>query len=1808
MSTNERDVQNLFAVLDGESNAPVTPLKTGPDPKTLNADPKTLFAELDRPFEVSSFAGLSSRQHFVEAIGQEILAPLRLFGVEPDPLPENVPGAPVARFAGTVVGLGIGFIPFLGVSSIALRTLGVVGKASKLPLLAQRLATSGLGFGLFEAGTSEDISEVPKEFAFGVALGVGGDLAFIGLGKAFVRVFGKGKVPPGATDLPEVDSDVIQLIKQTYPNSADDVAEQTAKVAMIQDVSAQWDDVIVNALQVRTATGVFNVPGIKDPKPFIAAVKRNTNDAAIGLHFDEATKTWKMMVAETRQGKGRLVEFLKHKRGLMTVDEAADLLRTGSKQDPKITVDLNQSESHFTVISEQGVIRMQAPEELVRIITKGSPQAAFMTAITHEYAHNFATRLAKESGKIINAGKKLLGAARMDVRDDIRLALGTILTDAETATLLPRLSGMKLKELRQLTGLNKELLDATLAAEHLRQGESVASLLKGRVGRNIKNKDYLGNGQELFARVVELMYVNPAMARKVAPRLSKAFGDAIVDQSSTMSQLFKNKDMINLDGLLSALWSQSDDAVRQYGIQGLNFAKKAKGSNKLGQFRQFGHYKGEGVQSPNGEWWEVHQIRQASKDINELALLNGKKKTRWGRKILAGEHYAVVRNQRTGKIKNSSFDGFSSPTLANFVEGNQAMQGLARTAMSKAMPRAVVTLRMVDEENAVRKAIINFKDFFRVKSLESYWRENARELQAFAEKRGILIGGHPGPDVKGVGAGQRQFIPSDPEARHRLLAEYLKSQGMKGLLINEDAIGRTTVGRGRIFGDQTLPTTGGGTRADQVDKNFISLFIADDAAIQLSDELISVGLEELQTVGMAIDGMFKEGSTRFIRLSNESRINSIIANNKIDPRDTAYFKELLRQVTAEDLAKTMDDDIVSALRNMDDGVALHGDGNSITDMVSRTKGNRAQQQANGDWTVTNDAGDVLVRGTEADVESFALKSVAPQSEKALDMGSQITTDLMPGNAGGVGPSKYMEQVQLESGKGFFGRLKDSMDVFLPMLTGFERFAQAAETGGFGPVWSKVFEPMEKGHQKVAALLNDVARKALGGKSINEFMVANIQKPASKLTDERQALISSAIEYMTAEEIAVSGGFMAKRGMNKIELNTSRRIQQLGTAHDIPRLLSLQNLGNRLLKNQTKFLERANRLINDPQTQKASPELVEQLTRLRDSSKQFNNIEEVFAEIGVTPAQRQTLALLSQKGGVNKFSKMVVMRHAQSDPLEAGFKTGRAQFIARHKMTADEIRIVNDTEKILDMGFKLSGMDAKRQIGAYWPQIRQLMPFGIDTTDDLFRKELPEFTNWVHERLRTGELDVYMRDPVIAPYKYLRSLFMNREIAPLLPEVNAVIQGVREGVYGVADTRIARIMESFVDEIIGRPHQSFKRLNEMVRTLLKTTGAPEAWVNNSRFGEAFVNALVSLSAGATIPFRLGLLLRNYYQVYQMVPATTGHRDFWTGVAKTIGWDGSKINVELRHKAFEMAEKAGAVQKHTIPIEASSQLFGGAGPNLLGRGVSSGPLGSLRQKYAYLIDKGFKWYQSADDWGRAVAFHAQRDRVKRFQNAFESKGMAWEDFAAKIKLLTYEPTEIQRFTQMYARGHKEEAIAFLGKQNARRTIFRYGHANHPAGWGGVSGRLFGQFGTWPVQYKDFMIEGMTRGTAGDRANFMATQLAANAGILAAGSLVGVNLASWLTFPSFQYVGGPYVGIVSDLVQMVGGSDRERAVAWQSLQYTINPLVDGRSMFIPGSYFAGDVLDAFEEKNIVEAFGINVAKPDPDRHWLGTLFMGN
>jgi len=899
-------------------------------------------------------------------------------------------------------------------------------------------------------------------------------------------------------------------------------------------------------------------------------------------------------------------------------------------------------------------------------------------------------------------------------------------------------------------------------------------------------------------------------------------------------------------------------------------------------------------------------------------------------------------------------------------------------------------------------------------------------------------------------------------------------------------------------------------------------FVANPESLRVTEDVLYSGLLE--------DVSGNLGENVFL-LKFNSVAEGILRQAGATERELPFFIDTARLEFGDDLFQLLDPELKSiintlsnerlTLRIIDDVETLGGRANLKVEKVGPDRYRLREP----------DTGVEVFRGTEEEVSNFSARAALDDGAVDLIEG-QVSSGMFRKGFGGGGPPVRFQSTEMatpppgETG-GWVRRVLDQLNLFLPFATAMENLTKSAENAGLGALFTKIYNPgQEAVARKIPLEMGATIRPELG-KTWND-QIRLVQDLVQKIKPKRREFTTGWVEATSRPEIERAGGLL-DRAMNTEEIQVAQFMERLGMDLEIPRLLAITEMIRNLIKNKQSFLGRADRLAAD------SPELASTIQELRliaqaTPDKAADIIKQLTRLSNEEKAAINILEPLLDRSS-NDFSIFAVSRWLDAPVVRQG-QTGRQAFAELNNMTREEIAVGEALDDLLQSAFSNSNIDANRQVKGFWPHFRRWAEQGFVLNRGLGKQLAPEPSiAWADRAYRGGELGVYVTDPVVYGYKQVMNLMIKRHLDPRLPAMKKEIDTIR----AAGESRLADLMDEYVMEIRGRPHGTFERLNKALTRFADSMGIP----NPNQHVESYINGIVSTAYSATIPFRAALIARNYFQMWQMTPPRIG-----------INWFLKGFKESLTQEGFQRAVNAGAVPIDVLPLFASDVIT-----NL--RAFQTLPLRMKR-----IFERGFNWYRKADDFGRAVAYNGLRARIKNSLGPFMRDEITWEEFITRSKIRTFTEVDQRTFGELFSVGRVDDAIDHLGTTLARETHFRYGHAAHPAGWGSVYGRVFGQFGTWPVQYKDFLLEGAARGTTGDKIQFFGTHIAMNLGLASAGAAAGVNLWSFVSFNALQYTGGPWADVALDLVRAYGGTPAEAQLARRSLFFNFPTFSDPRS----------------------------------------------
>lgn len=1766
MAKNETDVRKLFEGVPDieEEKKRFLDIALAARPDLTPDEISKLFEGIEDPELILPAKGNralvpSPGRAFARGVAETALAPLRVFGVEPPedavtreaieagvPVPIR-PGAPgAAGLLGQLAGFGLVFPPLLKGAGAVTTSLGLARTGEKVA----RVINGTLAFSAFEAGTAEELEDVPKKAAIGAGIGLGFELA-LPLGGKLIKEL-TGARPRTGGIVPEE----IKLQEAVHPEGGVNPGEVEAFARMV-NTSADLESVAAE-IGLRFRDGVVIVP-TENPLPFIQAVKRGWSDVRAGV-FTGGPRP-QVLLASSRTTKERLLAEIGKEipeatgeelnqigdfvlggtgplKNPMTIRQWAKLVRDpfpGDIIQGEIELSLRGAKKGSGGTATFRAITPDAAGQPIRPRPSGPPPEG--AEVIEVPADQFVplVRLAKPR-KFANEAERLktgvheyMHVFTWALRDEGAIRLWRTRPESfwrfEDTTIENVFNAFRRNQPlspRQLTTIENELKEVTLHAEWFdlttrprnleaipfkklteENVETVRAAMRKGEARAGFGEGYFNESTELLSRFGEILFLSPETARAVAPMATREMARLIGEAGPRLEQMLLRQNVKVINQMMRSRYVSEARLFERVPVE--------VGEREVRQFTKTGFFRGMEVEVGGQGRWEVLSVGKTVLGRRSVTV-----------RKLNGQGEQVAGTVRT--IDATRPEVVQTPTFPQRAAVQNDLIKTTKEALKKdpktvsfwtrgeLSPELAAGLNLPDVP-VLRRVAVNLENFESVENLVEFTK-----------------------------------IPMSPTSDFPRIVKLLEDQGKPGV----------------IFGKP------GDKRLIVADKNTVregSTFMVDDGAREVMREV---------------------NFDAPVALPLRDWAESVAIDAGARGTDVAAVVRAIERDVAEGTFEILDP---ATKASVEAGIASASKLIRTPDHVARASNLRLRQsEGTKDFRAESPEGEVLERFKSRSEAKDYLADLGPRPEEFdVDGAATLTSRLFGDGGGGTRPPDFGETMAT---RGFFerwynkdasfdvpgvvGRAREAgasrvqavargIDLLFPWATSARRFFQSAQSAGFGPA-EATFDLGQQAMRKVRQELLSVPRPILGGKTFAEqlaiiqelkFSVAREAKKLGKNAQESVETVTDFTEFATKQEIEKAGGLI-NRAMNKLEKQLSEDITKLGIEQQMPRLYGIARVMNgatrdgeiaeivRLTKKKLNIPKRPNQAQKDALLAEMFPRFAERGT----------NDWRAFHGVKIADA-------FFVKGDLDVINPMLVMRHASAPSLKKGFTTGQQMFAAERKLTGTQRQLARETEKLFNASFDFAGLDSKRFITGYWPHIRELQKWGMGPDEAFIKASIPEFVDATALRLRTGELDVYTKDPVKAAFKHIRGLTMKKHFDPVLPQMKRGTEAVR-----VRSERIARLLDEYTLELMGHPHKSFTKVGKAVSESMAAMGRPvtETWV------EDIMNDLLSFAYGATIPYRPALIARNYFQLVQTIPSRVGWEDFFEGVARTRAKEG-----------YEHAVKTGAVTPNATPLEFAERTI-------------DAEMRRLPFKMKRLMNRGFQWYRDADEYGRSVALHGQRSRIEkaigrhrtRFGSIPEPGGTGWNTFLEDAKVMTFSQPEIATFTRTWQTQGIEAAKDYLGVQLAGDTMFRYGLANHPAGWGSIYGRMFGQFGTWPVQFKDFFIQGMTRGTAKDKAEFLASQLAVNAGLMTVPAAAGVNMWSWVSFPSLAYTGGPYAGAALDLMMMVGGSPQERQLARRDLFSMFPTLDDPRSIFIPGSYAVGDLFFAFEQPNAAKGFG--------------------
>lgn len=566
-------------------------------------------------------------------------------------------------------------------------------------------------------------------------------------------------------------------------------------------------------------------------------------------------------------------------------------------------------------------------------------------------------------------------------------------------------------------------------------------------------------------------------------------------------------------------------------------------------------------------------------------------------------------------------------------------------------------------------------------------------------------------------------------------------------------------------------------------------------------------------------------------------------------------------------------------------------------------------------------------------------------------------------------------------------------------------------------------------------------------------------------------------------------------------------------------------------------------------------------------------------VGIDSESERMNSLMTQIEGFSKDNANLnyIIRHARSVNDNG---VDRAQFYKDNNMTPQHIAIVNALDNLYKDTATKFGINPKDMINGYMPHARLYQAGDLQGTLDLFNRQgEPDATPFFSAQSRTGELDSYETNPLVAAYRHITAGFDALHYNPAAATAKAYLEKVMskgDAVGGiipdVEKIKIRAIAEGYLNDKRGRTPAMSSATGAMIEGFLKE------YVPNlhSSTRDVILGLTKSVQVG-TQGFKIGAGTRDFLGAGGNIIARFGLERFQNIVrlgAQEVA-NGNKL-IEQGHisgltldRLVNPTEDANSVPNYVVTgAKSAYQRFG----ELSLKGSGQEQVYNMYRQGAYM-----------DTFQRVAGAARDLRSGKIDQEGFLKQINADKDFnpsiAAEIRnQLNQSPVRL------------DELAKYLGRESTRQTTPSYGLGNNPSGWNRNIGKLLGQYGVYSQWLLHGIQEAATTGTIGDRLGRAARFAGWTASVAAMNNATGMNFSPWYIH-RIGFSGGPLGQLGMNMYNAVGSTGYEQNYATDQLSRLL-PIQNGefhKQFYIPGSFAFSDYADALDG-NPLSAVGIH------------------
>jgi hypothetical protein len=346
--------------------------------------------------------------------------------------------------------------------------------------------------------------------------------------------------------------------------------------------------------------------------------------------------------------------------------------------------------------------------------------------------------------------------------------------------------------------------------------------------------------------------------------------------------------------------------------------------------------------------------------------------------------------------------------------------------------------------------------------------------------------------------------------------------------------------------------------------------------------------------------------------------------------------------------------------------------------------------------------------------------------------------------------------------------------------------------------------------------------------------------------------------------------------------------------------------------------------------------------------------------------------------------------------------------------------------------------------------------------------------------------------------------------------------------GIPDVT-AQVMNKFVSDLTGFMGERAKAMNKHLPSYAQL---PEDFP----YPKALINKMLVWSYAAGLGLRAAIPIRDFAQVFSTVLPVLGPVKFASGL-KAIAEGG-----------FSFAREQGALLEKRNIGELYPDIF------------SEIPPGASTDWITRLANKLLAPSRWGHNIGRAIGFNGEYKAALDAVRGVREGRLTFDELTHDHTSLWWndKPVRERIQGQISDSGFSNHEVARnIALETLDLTLWPYRRGTQPSVLRTGAGRIFGQFGMWPMNYLDFLRRGATKfGESPKNALYAtATWVGANYAVTSAMNGIGADAGKWAWFSPSAIDMSPHAQFLVDLAMSPKDSPEGREARRRVIEYPLD-----------------------------------------------------